>query len=117
VGRCQPSLDGRTGILYQCVKAQTSVLQLACPNDPFSCAGNTAQGACTVNTFSPSSCVFSSTAGRFVRITCDSTSVVTTSQPGRSLAGVEAGEEDGAEGEEAERRLLRLDDHDDDVAL
>ncbi len=78
MGQCSPSLTGQDGILYQCVKARTQVLQLVCPGDPFTCSGNTASGSCSVNSFQPSQCLFSSTAQRYVRITCEGSTVVTT---------------------------------------
>jgi hypothetical protein len=109
LGQCQASLDGQSGsgeeggggrggwgegaahlppspplaagLLYQCVQAGTTVLQLACPND-LACRGNTASGSCSTNSFSPGSCLFSSTAGQYVRIACAATGVITTIAPG-----------------------------------
>lgn len=77
VGQCQSSQDGQYGLLYQCVQAQTTVLQLACPGD-FQCAGNTANGDCSVNRFEASDCVFSSSVGQYVQITCSAGTVVPT---------------------------------------
>ena len=76
-GVCQPSLDNTRGLLYQCVKAGTTVLQLS--DSSLTCQNNNnGNPFSTVTSFSPSQCLFSSSAQRYVRIICDSTSIVTT---------------------------------------
>jgi hypothetical protein len=84
LGVCQPSLDNSRGLLYQCVKAGTTVLQLS--DRSLNCNNNNlGSSSSTVNTFSSSQCLFSSSAQRYVRISCDGTSVVTTITSGGGI--------------------------------
>ncbi len=81
MGVCQAALSGNNYLLYQCVKAGTTILQLVCPGDR-TCSQNYEGGSCQVNQIASGSCLFSSTAQAYVRISCSSTGIVTTSQPG-----------------------------------